>query len=113
MYFRGHECIIFIIFIFLFFFNDPATTEIYTLSLHDALPIFHGHEQRYQVKAAFDEQGRILGLEDRKSTRLNSSHRTSSYAVFCWKKKKNTGPKGNPYTENRCSYANARSSKTS
>src|SRR3712207_8834291 len=97
-----------------FFFNDTATTEIYTLSLHDALPI-------YRVVALPDvlvfhdksEKGRKPGLErfynhrndlireiarcparllpwrlDRKSTRLNSSHANISYAVFCLKKKK-------------------------
>src|SRR5207248_11470325 len=73
---------------FFFFFNDTATTEIYTLSLHDALPIltgFPGDELRRRRRARF----RALGtLEpDRKSTRLNSSHRTISYAVFCLKKK--------------------------
>src|SRR5437867_10113472 len=71
-----------------FFFNEPATTEIYTLSLHDALPI-----------CSFS-CGQCVGIEphrhavssrlDRKSTRLNSSHRTISYAVFCLKKKKTT-----------------------
>src|SRR3712207_7307833 len=101
-----------------FFFNDTATTEIYTLSLHDALPISkcsalvrqhrwpegvrcphcksacvvrYGHDdvQRHrqrdrckQCQSRFDE--------DRKSTRLNSSHANISYAVFCLKKKKNT-----------------------
>src|SRR4051794_41489817 len=89
---------------FFFFFNDPATTEIYTLSLHDALPIFHldarvptplhnlnisGGADPPQPRArcralALDE----LEREDRKSTRLNSSHPSISYAVFCLKKKK-------------------------
>src|SRR5207248_10441968 len=73
---------------FFFFFNDTATTEIYTLSLHDALPIFlrpAGTRNREPVHA----RGRSAsGGEDRKSTRLNSSHRTISYAVFCLKKKK-------------------------
>src|SRR3712207_8886245 len=88
-----------------FFFNDTATTEIYTLSLHDALPIC--------LPVAADERGRALealaahqdGAErvlrdpprvvrapdrrDRKSTRLNSSHANISYAVFCLKKKQN------------------------
>src|SRR3712207_7282394 len=84
-----------------FFFNDTATTEIYTLSLHDALPISrevpdaveHDHVRGAQllreaasaggrgddVQAAEDHQG------DRKSTRLNSSHANISYAVFCLK----------------------------
>src|SRR3712207_8858594 len=93
-----------------FFFNDTATTEIYTLSLHDALPISscgrriaalvsqlcgacHLGEVRArrclepdgpEPWAAHDRSG-----EDRKSTRLNSSHANISYAVFCLKKKKN------------------------
>src|SRR3712207_7471989 len=92
-----------------FFFNDTATTEIYTLSLHDALPI-SGHwlssplalEVRAPVRAAQPRSRRspahltafctvALGHEqDRKSTRLNSSHANISYAVFCLKKKKTT-----------------------
>src|SRR2546430_4600775 len=86
-----------------FFFNDTATTEIYTLSLHDALPILrHRHQQeRDDEKRHADSQQPIgeecpgpLALEarpdkeDRKSTRLNSSHSQISYAVFCLKKKK-------------------------
>src|SRR3712207_7150865 len=95
-----------------FFFNDPATTEIYTLPLHDALPIslrhrrqqvdaerfvrqladlchlvdelVVGHRRRTDAAepAGFGDRG-----EDRKSTRLNSSHANISYAVFCLKKK--------------------------
>src|SRR3712207_8331129 len=90
------------------FFNDTATTEIYTLSLHDALPIFivelHDH-----VHAVLKEGGRLadqvlgqgdllvivlvhehehVAIIDRKSTRLNSSHANISYAVFCLKKNK-------------------------
>src|SRR5690554_7187241 len=100
---------------FSFFFNDPATTEIYTLSLHDALPIFRKKIKELsdlfdndQFKSASefniipcssifitDEwnpniSSAILGAEerlDRKSTRLNSSHVRISYAVFCLKKK--------------------------
>src|SRR5256885_8047235 len=72
--------------ILLFFFNDTATTEIYTLSLHDALPI-----SRIGI-ACVDDHGtdgaRCLNQIDRKSTRLNSSHLVISYAVFCLKKKK-------------------------
>src|SRR5258708_33697467 len=73
----------------IFFFNDTATTEIYTLSLHDALPICHvEHLQRpcklQQHHAIKDEKSN----GDRKSTRLNSSHQIISYAVFCLKKKK-------------------------
>src|SRR6266567_6309769 len=73
-------------FFLFFFFNDTATTEIYTLSLHDALPISRRPEE-CTAKAT------ISALEwtwprDRKSTRLNSSHSQISYAVFCLKKKK-------------------------
>src|SRR6266849_2239381 len=70
-----------------FFFNDPATTEIYTLSLHDALPIFEQHQDA--PEPARDERETAYELlQDRKSTRLNSSHEWISYAVFCLKKKK-------------------------
>src|SRR5437773_6835507 len=76
----------------LFFFNDTATTEIYTLSLHDALPICREGELvlREEMGDACDvENSRALAdTRDRKSTRLNSSHITISYAVFCLKKKK-------------------------
>src|SRR5256885_5579636 len=84
--------------IILFFFNDTATTEIYTLSLHDALPIsvgvrvaravLIGARHRKQVDR-FREQrvGHLFERRDRKSTRLNSSHLVISYAVFCLKKK--------------------------
>src|SRR2546430_8671770 len=80
-------------FFFFFFFNDTATTEIYTLSLHDALPISaHGRVGRYGRRAAarrHDARRRVpRGRGDRKSTRLNSSHSQISYAVFCLKKKK-------------------------
>src|SRR5438876_12235431 len=76
-----------------FFFNDTATTEIYTLSLHDALPISHhpGHECATREKGtdhARVEHAAELRERDRKSTRLNSSHPSISYAVFCLKKKK-------------------------
>src|SRR5205814_8579425 len=75
----------------LFFFNDTATTEIYTLSLHDALPIYAGHLERSVIERKA-RHVRDLELDvrrlDRKSTRLNSSHLGISYAVFCLKKKK-------------------------
>src|SRR2546426_10433687 len=92
-------------FLFFFFFNDTATTEIYTLSLHDALPIsiedvdpegaFFSKIVDDKVLEAVDalptEFREVLVLsEDRKSTRLNSSHLVISYAVFCLKKKKKT-----------------------
>src|SRR5438552_14516889 len=84
----------FLFFLF-FFFNDTATTEIYTLSLHDALPI--------STRPAATTTPRWRDCppplrpsrappRDRKSTRLNSSHQIISYAVFCLKKKKKTKP---------------------
>src|SRR3712207_8017916 len=84
---------------FFFFFNDTATTEIYTLSLHDALPIFHCHpfhllhllqlHSHLLLQLLSHLQPLFLALQgDRKSTRLNSSHANISYAVFCLKKKK-------------------------
>src|SRR5256885_7590896 len=87
-----------------FFFNDTATTEIYTLSLHDALPIFADNfgfwpydkhlpcgrrPQKALTICLQGRRGRNTG-RDRKSTRLNSSHLVISYAVFCLKKKKRT-----------------------
>src|SRR2546422_11722065 len=86
-------------FFFFFFFNDTATTEIYTLSLHDALPISalaHRGNRHQPVVVHIDLGAGLLlnradGLPlraDRKSTRLNSSHGYISYAVFCLKKKK-------------------------
>src|SRR5688572_32305489 len=82
-----------------FFFNDTATTEIYTLSLHDALPIScsahrhgpgraHGGRRSRRRAARATAGWRISATGDRKSTRLNSSHSQISYAVFCLKKKK-------------------------
>src|SRR5688572_32528795 len=91
------------IFIIYFFFNDTATTEIYTLSLHDALPILlesrvekihkqMGRLHDEQLKRELPVLEKCLALvqaeKDRKSTRLNSSHSQISYAVFCLKKKK-------------------------
>src|SRR5436189_1986461 len=76
-----------------FFFNDTATTEIYTLSLHDALPIFLGiplGTVKTRTRSALGRLSDVLE-EDRKSTRLNSSHRCISYAVFCLKKKNSKG----------------------
>src|SRR5258708_39604144 len=77
-----------------FFFNDTATTEIYTLSLHDALPICKdavakSDDPFIKLALAVDADARAL-RKDRKSTRLNSSHQIISYAVFCLKKKKTT-----------------------
>src|SRR5205814_10482844 len=89
------------LFYFFFFFNNTAPTEIYTLSLHDALPIscwqklpwmqklYEAVKDRSDVQAvslSMDENPAIVA--DRKSTRLNSSHLGISYAVFCLKKKK-------------------------
>src|SRR3989442_6415627 len=78
--------------LFFFFFNDTATTEIYTLSLHDALPI--SISTLRTAKLPSENSSRrvltttsLLPSTDRKSTRLNSSHVRISYAVFCLKKK--------------------------
>src|SRR5205809_7022943 len=83
---------------FFFFFNLTAPTEIYTLSLHDALPICHDRSRiqaacrsRFQPRSAPCRDLR-RSREDRKSTRLNSSHGYISYAVFCLKKKKKQNP---------------------
>src|SRR2546430_17733517 len=76
---------------FFFFFNDTATTEIYTLSLHDALPIYVArpfHIGIVRAKLDFEWLRLLYTDRDRKSTRLNSSHSQISYAVFCLKKKK-------------------------
>src|SRR2546430_15880296 len=77
--------------LFFFFFNDTATTEIYTLSLHDALPISAeclAAVERARPDMPLRELRDLLEQLDRKSTRLNSSHSQISYAVFCLKKKK-------------------------
>src|SRR2546427_7977779 len=97
---------LFLVSFFFFFFNDTATTEIYTLSLHDALPIslLKRLELAFEFFDAFvfglggfwfdlDDgifRSGLFSLDnrDRKSTRLNSSHSQNSYAVFCFKKKK-------------------------
>src|SRR3989442_3156524 len=79
---------------FFFFFNDTATTEIYTLSLHDALPISKLHISPFVPFLSIIKLFRLQKVKtetkttDRKSTRLNSSHVRISYAVFCLKKKK-------------------------
>src|SRR5258708_24672909 len=106
-----------------FFFNDTATTEIYTLSLHDALPIYiqfvapiapgHTGTPCRVGEASFRATGTPLAsLEslqvtrpygvakrDRKSTRLNSSHQIISYAVFCLKKKKHSLARAHIYRQ--------------
>src|SRR3712207_7694699 len=94
----------------IFFFNDTATTEIYTLSLHDALPIYRELDGMELVISRTGYSGELgyelylknasrdglklwdLVLQDRKSTRLNSSHANISYAVFCLKKKQFRSP---------------------
>src|SRR2546429_1471582 len=78
---------------FFFFFNDTATTEIYTLSLHDALPILGAGRSGVGAHVRVPDRAEARGGDpdrssDRKSTRLNSSHGYISYAVFCLKKKK-------------------------
>src|SRR5437870_11780563 len=77
---------------YLFFFTDPATTEIYTLSLHDALPISSSSRAEMFAGVMTPPPARLHAARgsDRKSTRLNSSHVAISYAVFCLKKKKKT-----------------------
>src|SRR2546421_4260055 len=102
-------------FFLFFFFNDTATTEIYTLSLHDALPICT-NLGRISDRVGTRPRSRALPVRtcskvrsgrheklgvrfrDRKSTRLNSSHDQISYAVFCLKKKKKTRKKSNNST---------------
>src|SRR6202021_3872885 len=69
------------------FFNDTATTEIYTLSLHDALPIYRGGMGGGGMMGGMGGMGQSSATIDRKSTRLNSSHANISYPVFCLKKK--------------------------
>src|SRR5204862_8324634 len=97
----------FLLFVLLFFFfNDPATTEIYTLSLHDALPIEVADVMRRVARRVLDVEHPVADGQpfaalqdlqrrcghgqhlDRKSTRLNSSHVENSYAGFCLEKKK-------------------------
>src|SRR5438874_9934054 len=106
-------CQIRLLFALFFLLNDPSTTQIYTLSLHDALPISISYVE-FELKRALSEGGPLvpppvgrmsrhlrhfpltpevsLFPEDRKSTRLNSSHVEISYAVFCLKKKRLTIP---------------------
>src|SRR5437667_6713844 len=99
------------------FFNDTATTEIYTLSLHDALPIYHRRAAasgglmrrttcsgrpsgRRSRRTSGSDKGHLW--RDRKSTRLNSSHITTSYAVFCLKKKNETESCPRPHCKGQC-----------
>src|SRR5258707_13876106 len=83
-----HILVTCLLFLF-FFFNDTATTEIYTLSLHDALPISQAWAHcRWMGALSGAVPSRQAASRDRKSTRLNSSHANISYAVFCLKKKK-------------------------
>src|SRR2546422_3524710 len=102
---------------FFFFFNDTATTEIYTLSLHDALPISFRRVTQERAAASqlhrYGPRGSLhfcaarkgaersdrAGRRDRKSTRLNSSHGYISYAVFCLKKKKKLKEENNAEVE--------------
>src|SRR5690349_22874447 len=97
-----------------FFFNATSTTEIYTLSLHDALPIYERLDAVDRREAAADDDRAVADrvarsvvrlllvvVEDRKSTRLNSSHVEISYAVFCLKKKKNHTNNRRPYGDRR------------
>src|SRR5688572_31879946 len=99
----------------IFFFTDPATTEIYTLSLHDALPILPSSRWRTSgsrprnsplsnATAQLRHSTRASSAEDRKSTRLNSSHSQISYAVFCLKKKKKETLQSNRQHRQRQEY---------
>src|SRR2546430_4502829 len=109
------------LFIF-FFFNDTATTEIYTLSLHDALPILlnffpcfsnatRSIGWRKPIQRAACVSWLIKSYRDRKSTRLNSSHSQISYAVFCLKKKnRKIHHKSTPYTRTTSAANHLRSS---
>src|SRR2546422_8187893 len=96
-----------------FFFNDTATTEIYTLSLHDALPISShdlrpplvpigprlvGARDAHELRLVERPRHQAQAGRDRKSTRLNSSHGYISYAVFCLKKKTRIGSRQRPNT---------------
>src|SRR5689334_23978341 len=100
--------------LFYFFFNDTATTEIYTLSLHDALPIFKQLQGKHpSVSEKYDylysekeleeiaRTAAAMNGKDRKSTRLNSSHSSISYAVFCLKKKKKIKKKSSIHKLNK------------
>src|SRR5437867_8684873 len=106
---------------YFFLFTGTATTEIYTLSLHDALPIWERGRRHPKLAPLADgladapRRRRVAPVngtsgrrnrrrQDRKSTRLNSSHRTISYAVFCLKKKKQPKTK----LANHCSYMRSR-----
>src|SRR5438045_7195453 len=82
-----------------FFFNDTSTTEIYTLSLHDALPIWRAATPARAGTTPPIRSSTPGTTSDRKSTRLNSSHLGISYAVFCLKKKKSN--KKNIHTNNK------------
>src|SRR5438309_4152852 len=77
-----------VLFLF-FFFYDTATAEIYTLSLHDALPISICPSMPVRSSGRRVVKSPFFSARDRKSTRLNSSHSSISYAVFCLKKKNN------------------------
>src|SRR5690625_6370721 len=104
-----------LVFCLSFFLNAPAPTDIYTLSLHDALPIYShlsAHQARVLVRREPVPSSSRLGPSaggvpvsrhrDRKSTRLNSSHVAISYAVFCLKKKKKKKGKEQQYNSNKC-----------
>src|SRR2546426_7786555 len=105
--------------LFFFFFNDTATTEIYTLSLHDALPISAGCAT-IQVAATLGVPVGVAAdfmvpdlpaaaeiILDRKSTRLNSSHLVISYAVFCLKKKKKKNLSYTVDKSSECTYTDS------
>src|SRR2546430_12981939 len=107
--------------LFFFFFNDTATTEIYTLSLHDALPISCRRCSRSwwrrrrwrgrRLRRGGERRGpRCSGDRDRKSTRLNSSHSQKSYAGFCFKKKNQGRQRGGRRHQPHAQLRSSRSS---
>src|SRR6266496_5985140 len=105
---RSFQCLILsssasVLHLFFFFFNDTATTEIYTLSLHDALPICPKGCLRPCCGASCGAR-----RPDRKSTRLNSSHVEISYAVFCLKKKKQKNKDNNIKKQKKVNQQNAK-----
>src|SRR6266481_7283693 len=96
-----------LLFSLFFFFNDTATTEIYTLSLHDALPI--SQNRRQHSRPGRPGRDHCAFQRDRKSTRLNSSHSSISYAVFCLKKKNKNNAAASIIKRGGCTGLNPKS----
>src|SRR5438552_14284975 len=104
-------------FLIFFFFNDTATTEIYTLSLHDALPISRlrgdrGPSEGRPGRSHAHTLAKGGSERDRKSTRLNSSHQIISYAVFCLKKKKKKQKSNSKEKNTNTSHINSKTTYT-